>query len=165
MTTHKLPDKDIEISDDELDQLIEQRENGGGVCEPQFGDEYCYVSSHGVVIQISWKATQNDRYRLKRSNAFKTEEEAADYRDYLKAKADIAHAIREANDGWTPEWGNTCNYSLYHDIRGGWCTSKSHKIDDSFLPYAKSKEILKNIRDEQAGELETIANYRRHHNV
>jgi hypothetical protein len=166
MTTYKLPNKDISVTDDELDQLIEQREKGSGVWKPENRERYYYVTSLLKVVVTDWCETPADIYHWNSGNPFNTREAAKAYRDYLKAKAKVARAIREANDGWMPEWEEGYSHQLeYNHRRGAWGLWRSKIYDVSFLPYAKSEEILKNIRNEQAGELETIANYRRHHNV
>ena len=168
MKTYNLPNKDIKITGDELDHLIKQREQESGVWKPEDNGEYYYVNDTLCVVANSWHNLQPDITRYKSGNVFKTEEEAEAYAEYLKAKAEVAHAIREANGGWTPDWDD-CDrkvFFLYFNYeKRTWSLSWNRVREKSFLPYAKNREILKNIRDEQAGELETIANYRKHHNV
>ena len=90
----------------ELRLEVEQEENQEWV--PSFGETYFYIDLDAMITQTStWLAATNDTIRLEHKVIFKTEAEAEEYLEYLKAKE------KAMNEFSKEEWENKKIHKYY----------------------------------------------------
>ena len=89
-------DKKIEELRKEFNEKIEElkreyKKEKNGKWIPQLGEDFYYLSSGLYVLCTSFQNIEADRKILKYSKIFKTEEEAQEYADYLKARKEYSY--------------------------------------------------------------------------
>lgn len=86
---------------------------------PQKGDQYYCNGGQGITFSPNWDNDMNDIRALSVGNVFRTEQEAQDHVDYLKARKQLTDAIAEANEGWEPDWSKfydtKCQFWFNHE--------------------------------------------------
>ena len=60
---YKIKGLEVEITDEQLDELIKERENKGKMWKPTCFDLYWMVSSGGCLNKIGWANNLGDKYR------------------------------------------------------------------------------------------------------
>ena len=160
---YKIKGLEVEITDEQLDELIKERENKGKPWKPEKGEYYWFVGSWGDVSCDDWRGSSEDIFYLKSNNVFKTKGEAEAKLDYLNAVIAVNAKIRELNDGWTPDWMDYSqsknNIRYNYDVSEFFITSHWQETEFSILNFIKSKELAEQVIKECAKELEIIKNY------
>ena len=165
---YTLKNKDIELTDEELDELNAQRDEKTERFVPTKGDNYWFVPSSGMVSTMIWKNSNTDNYRLSQGNVFRTREEAEAKLAYNEAVGTIREYILEQNGDWIPDWDEN-KYYLCHDnpiSPGEWfSTWEYHNYSGYIGAYAESSQIIKDTIEKYPEELEIIREYVSNHNV
>jgi len=107
---YTLKNKDIELTDEELDELNAQRDEKTKRFVPTKGDNYWFVQSSGMVNTMTWMNSNTDNYRLSQGNVFRTREEAEAKLAYNEAFGTIREYILEQNGDWIPDWDENKYY-------------------------------------------------------
>ena len=93
MNTYTLPGKDISVTEEELQDLIQQREaQKQGV--PKIGDVFYYISTEGHCCEDSWEERPWQRDYFEVNNAFLAREDAEKEINKRKAFARIQRFIQ-----------------------------------------------------------------------
>lgn len=110
--------KEIEcsISEEQLKALglVKEQQTPKGLWQPKFGEDYFTITTSGEVVSFPCCSSRNVPYY----QVFKTEQEAEKYAEYIKAKHICEDAIAKFNDGWVPDWEDSCMYK--HSIHKGY---------------------------------------------
>jgi len=160
---YTLKNKDIELTDEELDELNAQRDEKTERFVPTKGDNYWFVQSSGMVNTMTWINSNTDNYRLSQGNVFRTIEEAEAKLAYNKAVGTIRMYILEQNGDWTPDYCEKKYYLCY----SSWFTPHKWVSDLTRYnyrgvigAYAQSEQIIKDTIEEYPEELEIIREYK-----
>lgn len=160
---YKIKGLEVEITDEQLDELIKERENKGKFWKPEYGEDYWHADLDGVLDYKPWTGDEFDLRRYNTGNCFKTQSEAEEKLKYNDAVIAVNVKIRELNDGWKPDWSDEDQYQFH--IFFNYYSSKfsvaenSQVTEFSILNFVKSKEIANQVIEECAEELEIIKNY------
>ena len=160
---YKIKGLEVEITDEQLDELIKERENKGKPWKPGLRDEYWVIDSWGDLNLVMWTNAHSDNYCYDSGNCFKTEEKAKAKLDYLKAVNTVNAKIRELNDGWTPDWDdwNQRKYEVYCRSNGDWGLDFWMSVSRfSIFEEMKSREVAQQVIKECAEELDIIKKYK-----
>ena len=157
---YTLKNKDIELTDEELDELNAQRDEK---TEPGIGTLYWCVDDKGEVYYGYWANDNIDNYRLSQGNVFRTREEAEAKLAYNEAVGTIREYILEQNGDWTPD----CCEKKYYLCYSSWFTPHKWVSDLTRYnyrgvigAYAQSEQIIKDTIEEYPEELEIIREYK-----
>ena len=165
---YTLKNKDIELTDEELDELNAQRDEKTERFVPTKGDNYWFVPSSGMVSTMIWKNSNTDNYRLSQGNVFRTREEAEAKLAYNEAVGTIREYILEQNGDWMPSRKED-KYYLCHDnwlLTGTWCSEWGHyNYRGAIGACAESSQIINDTIEKYPEELEIIREYVSNHNV
>ena len=103
MNTNELNQKisNMEAELAEMKALLNEPMQAINYWQPSAKDteKYFYVNHIGQIRHDYANSTTTKRYRV-----FKTEAEAKEYAEYIKAEETLRKAIAEANNGWLPNW-------------------------------------------------------------
>ena len=148
---YTLKNKDIELTDDELDELNAQRDEKTERFVPTKEDNYWFVQSNKMVNIMTWINSSTENYLL-----------------YNQAVGTIREYILEQNGDWMPS-SNENKYYLCHDnpiLPGEWfCTWEYYNYSGAIGAYAESSQIIKYTIEKYPEELEIIRDYVSNHNV
>ena len=165
---YTLKNKDIELTDEELDELNAQRDEKTERFVPTKGDNYWFVPSSGMVSTMRWINSNTDNYRLSQGNVFRTREEAEAKLAYNEAVGTIREYILEQNGDWIPDWDE----NKYYLCQNNWLLAVEWFInweyDDcigAIGAYAENSQIIKDTIEKYPEELEIIREYVSNHNV
>jgi hypothetical protein len=165
---YTLKNKNIELTDEELDELNAQRDEKTERFVPTKEDNYWFVQSNGMVNIMTWINSNTDNYRLSQGNVFRTKEEAEAKLTYDEAVGTIREYILEQNGDWMPS-SNENKYYLCHDnpiSPGEWfSTWEYHNYSGAIGAYAESKQIINDTIEKYPEELEIIREFVINHNV
>ena len=165
---YTLKNKDIELTDEELDELNAQRDEKTERFVPTKEDNYWFVQSDKMVNIMTWINSNTDNYRLSQGNVFRTREEAEAKLAYNEAVGTIREYILEQNGDWMPS-SDENKYYLCHDnpiLPGTWCSNwKYYNYSGAIGAYAKSSQIIKDTIEKYPEELEIIRKYVINNNV
>ena len=120
-----------------------RKENEKGKYGFSCGEEYWFVTDHGVVHNSKWKNREADKFRYNSKNAFKTKEEA-------ERKLEILNCIYENQTIFTEEQWEEAEYGgfeLYSDVNEhsvGLCYNDCYKFSTY---YFKDKETARKVAD------------------
>ena len=165
---YTLKNKDIELTDEELDELNAQRDEKTERFVPTKGDNYWFVPSSGMVSTMIWKNSNTDNYRLSQGNVFRTKEEAEAKLAYNEAVGTIREYILEQNGDWMPS-SEENKYYICHDnpsSPGEWFINwEYHDYSGAIGAYAKNRQIINDTIEKYPEELEIIREFVINHNV
>lgn len=158
MKTYKIPNKEIEITEAELNALIAQKE--GKRKMPEMGQTYWIVGDGGERVSYLWRGDGIDLYRYYQGNC------------YLSGgPCNIALAQKQAQNRITKYiWDNNLQLDMTpevwpagdiekYSIAWHWNTDKPdyscwyHSDHKSPLPILKSKEAFKQVKEACADDL------------
>lgn len=94
---------------DELKKEYEKEKNGKWI--PRLGEDFYYLDSELNTFCTFFEDTDGDRKLLKYSKIFKTQKEAQEYADYLKARCEYSYEFSKE------EWKETeiKKYFIYYN--------------------------------------------------
>lgn len=98
----------------ELKAELEELEQEEQERKPQMGEEYYYVDTDIMKCScVGWHNNNSDNIRLQHKVIFKTEDEAEEYLEYLKAKE------KAMNEFSKEEWkdNNILKHYIYYDYK------------------------------------------------
>ena len=104
---YKIKGLEVEITDEQLDELIKERENKGKLWKPEKHERYYFLDTINHVCSDVWYNGNGDLFRFNSDNCFKTVAEAKEKGEYNDAVIAVNMKIRELNDGWTPDWSDS----------------------------------------------------------
>ena len=96
-----------------LEEEIKKLEENKGKWKPNKGETYYYVDINFNVARNTNFFVEFDREIVKYNKVFKTEKEAQDYADYLKALKEASYEF--TNEEWND--ANIYKYYIYYDYR------------------------------------------------
>ena len=125
--------------------------------QPGHNEKYYNVNSLGIV-ESSCVLSSTTRYR-----AFKTEQQAQEYAEYVKAEETLKAEIARLNEGWWPDWNDigTTKYGVALDTEYGSLKRYPHcytKFSPSFM-HLKSGELTEQLIKTHSKELKTYLSY------
>lgn len=94
---------------DELKKEYEKEKNGKWI--PRLGEDFYYLDSELNTFCTFFEDTDGDRKLLKYSKIFKTQKEAQEYADYLKARCEYSYEF--SKEEWKDIEKDKC--SIYYD--------------------------------------------------
>ena len=167
---YTLKNKDIELTDEELDEINAQRDEKTERFVPTKGDNYWFVQSNGMVNTMTWINLSTENYLLSQDNVFRTREEAEAKLAYNEAVGTIREYILEQNGDWMPSSNsNGKKYYLCHDnwlLTDTWCSEwEYYNYSGAIGAYAESSQIINDTIEKYPKELEIIREYVINHNV
>ena len=128
---------------EKVDELKREYKEKNEKWIPEVGDRYYFIDEE---LNVDWQWFDNDdtdEVIFKYNKVFKTEEEAQEYADYLKARKEYSYEFSKE------EWGNNSiyKYYIYYDFK-----SKNFYVDyinycgrvgsTYFKTYEKAQEFL-----------------------
>lgn len=95
----------------EIAEAMKKRVDGGGVFQPEDGEEYWFISDAGEPYKSQWINHRFDKNRNAIGNCFPTEQSLEDAVRVLK----LIQKARESQDGFVANWENWMQnkYVLY----------------------------------------------------
>lgn len=160
---YKIKGLEVEITDEQLDELIKERENKGKLWKPEKHEQYYFLDTVNHECSDVWFNHISDLFRFNSDNCFKTVAEAKEKGEYNDAVIAVNMKIRELNDGWTPDWsdGQEIKCSIfYNNNNQKWTYNLNYYINVySYFDSIKSEELAEQVIKECAKELEIIKNY------
>lgn len=125
--------------------------------QPGHNEKYYNVNSLGIV-EISCVLSSTTRYRT-----FKTQEQAQEYAEYVKAEETLKAEIARLNEGWWPDWNDrgTTKYVVALNTEFGSLKRRLYhytKFSPSFM-YLKSGELTEQLIKTHSKELKTYLSY------
>jgi len=148
---YTLKNKEIELTDEEVKEIVRMSEEKKVGWIPEDDEEYWYVSSSGDIYEEVWDSHNVDNFRLSQGNVFRTQEEAQAHLTYLKAVA----TLKESAEFWQPDWGDEeqKKYYVYYGCHYGRfemsCSWRlAHPLNIHFQSEAKAEESIKNYEKE-----------------
>ena len=148
---YTLKNKDIELTDDELDELNAQRDEKTERFVPTKEDNYWFVQSNKMVNIMTWINSSTENYLL-----------------YNQAVGTIREYILEQNGDWMPS-SKENKYYLCHDNQispGEWFINwEYHDCIGAIGAYAENSQIIKDTIEKYPEELEIIRKYVINNNV
>jgi len=125
-----------------------------------YGEEYWSVSAGRTVLPYTESDDRIDYYRYAIGNYYRTREEAQHGAEWWQAYGRVRLAILEANDGWTPDWGENGGVKWYISY---YCPNGTLNIEasslfqrEAWLPEIKDKITAMHIIDNYEQDLRTI---------
>lgn len=113
--------------------------------KPEENKEYWYVNLDNMTIPNSyWYNDIFDNVRLNHKLIFKTEEEASDYLEYLKAKEKVMNEFSQE------EWENdyVSKYYIYYDFEDEKFVTSSNQFLYTFnVPYFRKEKAAQEFID------------------
>ena len=121
---------------------------------PGLGQKYYFVDSDGIVNNILWADDSIDNGRFEIGNCFKTEEEAEQVEEYLKALAvvrgDATGKFVKYNDNWF------VGYDPEHKSIDAFCNPYTARNGIFGLPYFTTREDAQRSIEQHKNEWLTI---------
>lgn len=124
---------------------------------------YYFVSFGGGISDEPYVTDAIDNAQINTTPCFKTQEEAQEYLEYCQAYMRVINAIRELNDGWTPDFsdGSTYKFCVYYDYYSLKLTGSSdiQCSGSNHLLYLRTEELTRQLIKERGTDLELILRY------
>ena len=129
--------------------------------QPNHGEFFYFIDRTGTVVKA--KAWVDDTKRNTYNRAFKTEQQAQEYAEYVKAEETLKAEIARLNEGWWPDWNDTgtTKYVVALDTEFGSLKRYLYhytKFSPSFM-YLKSGELTEQLIKTHSKELKTYLSY------
>lgn len=103
MNTYTLPGKNITITEEELNQLIAQKERRkSGI--PELGTHYWYLGAQGEINSRTWCGAPLDYGLWHNDNVYPSKPAIVAVAEKRKAYITIKQYLRENNLEFTPDW-------------------------------------------------------------
>lgn len=138
----------VTVTEEQLRKVIQENpelKEKQGRWKPEIDEKYWFVNDYGGIDYNYATDFFSSSFRTQSNNCFKTEEEAKKHLKRIEAISTVTLAIKEANDGWIPDWENFNEdkfyiaYYYYYD----WFSHHRFNLVDilSTLPCIKSGKI------------------------
>lgn len=121
-----------------------------GRWRPEYMEDYWFVDSCGHIQDDNWYDGDNDNYKFKSRNCFKTKEEAQLKADYIKTHYELMDIADELNKGEKIDWYNDMQNKFYFYLllnykpnQGSLALTKNGNViyclNDTFISVALSR--------------------------
>lgn len=149
----KIAQLEAELAEVKKIAALPKRVDGDGVFEPEYGEDYWYISAEGTTFVDNWGGDSIECAQYAIGNCFPTEQAAEDVVRALK----LIQKARESQDGYVPDWGDweKGNYFLYFNKK-----EKELRITEYFLTdqapifgYWGDESVCEQFIDENHDEL------------
>lgn len=144
--------EEVQISDESYEALqkaVQELKRSRFV--PKAGEWCFYIAVNGDILTETWNNDAFDMDLLKMGNCYRTREEAIYERDRRKAIVELWDIADELNDGWVPDWRNSCQggYHIIWDCCNecGGAIFRWGAQGSTELPYFKSRELTEQAAD------------------
>lgn len=163
--TKKIKISNVEVSVEDFKKAMEENKdvlegNSGRVKERR----YWFLDTFGGASYTADLFLSEDDYRYLTGNYFLAKQEALDHKAYLEALGRVQLDIREANDGWKPDWGDVDEYKYYihfdHDLNKLQVSARSIYEDAMLLGYIRSRDDAQKIMETHEDDLLLVFNYK-----
>lgn len=145
---------------EELQKEKEQPKQKNKKWVPQIDGVYYMVDNGGGIQELDWEDMEYDQWRLSQGNCFETEEQAEQYLENLKTKAELKALADELNGDEVIDWIDESQkkFNIYYDYamfelrQKEMCDNRSqgtiYCLDSKFL-----KEAIDRIGEERLIEM------------
>jgi hypothetical protein len=151
----------IEVTDEQVEEIVEKYKNKDKRWKPEVNKGYFYVDDFRYISNAIFVNDKHDRYHLGQGNMFKTQAEAEKHVEKLEAISDVVNYCYENDFVVDYVLNEDKKFFIQYSIEGnedkcfvtnfcyGW-------IDVAVLPYLKSEEAALQVIKEKEKELKLI---------
>lgn len=139
---------ETELSEDQIDKIVNNAETQSAFAKPNFQDEYCYISGGGRITRDVWIDHKVDRDRYATGNVCKNGDIMRQRALHEKLDRLLWRFNGEAG-GCDECWdGARCHYEIYQNtLNGVFCVAAKDRLKPSSV-YFPSSQIAQRAIDE-----------------
>ena len=149
----------VTITEEQLNQLIKQKENQGKKWKPNHLEKYWGYNVNYKVFNALWEADTCDYFKYRNNNCFKTREEAVKALKRIEALHYIREYIWDNDFELIPDWSDDEQKKFYvmYSHRSKLFTIGIAYFDLNLeLPYLKTVENWNQVIDNCKEEMEIV---------
>ena len=151
--------REIEISDETAQSIIDAVTEKKRMFAPDIGDKYWYIDEHWLIRKEVWTTTLGSQ-RLVMGNCFRTKKEAKKYDDYMLAIFQIKKYISDNFGVFEPDWDiiPQDKYIIKYDVLQKCFKGSLHSIEKriSNFGYLKNMHDCKQLIEDCENELRIV---------